>query len=510
MSPIAPTAAGEAADHSTPVRVDVAIVGSGFSGLGMAIRLKQEGLHDFVVLERADDVGGTWHANTYPGCGCDVPSHLYSFSFAPNPDWSHTYSPQPQILDYLRRCAERFGVIPHLRLGHELTAATWNEEARRWEIETTRGSFEARVLVAGAGPLFEPKVPPLPGLESFEGATFHSARWDHGHDLSGKRVASIGTGASAIQLVPSIQPQVERLHVFQRTPPWVFPHTNRRTTRLERRLYRTLPAAQRLVRGGIYAGRETFVLGFVKDPRLMRVAEAVARMHMRRQIPDPDLLEKVTPDYTIGCKRILPSNRWYPALGESNVELVTDPIEEVCGSSIVTRDGAERRLDTIIFSTGFQVTDMPFAHLVRGRDGRLLDEVWQGSPRAHLGTAVAGFPNLFLLLGPNTGLGHSSMVYMIESQIAHVMDALRVMDHRGADTAEVRAEAEASYNDDLEERLRGTVWNTGCASWYLDRTGRNATLWPDWTWRFRQRTAHFDPADYILHARSTEPAPVAA
>jgi cation diffusion facilitator CzcD-associated flavoprotein CzcO len=486
--------------------VDVAIIGSGFSGLGMAIRLKQEGNEDFVVLEQADEVGGTWHHNTYPGCACDVPSHLYSFSFAPNPAWSETYSKQPEIRDYLRRCAERFELAPHLRLGHKVTSASWDEHEARWEIETSEGSFKARVLVAGMGPLHAPKIPDLPGLDRFEGAAFHSARWDHEYDLDGKRVASIGTGASAIQYVPAIQPRVERLHVFQRTPPWVVPHSTRPITRFERRLYRAFPAAQRLVRGGIYTAREALVLGLAKKPRLMDAIEAMARRHMSSQISDPGLLEKVTPDYKIGCKRILPSNHWYRALDEPNVELVTGGVKEVRPRSIVAEDGVERPVDAIIFGTGFHVTDMPVAKQVRGRDGKLLDDLWRGSPQAHLGTAVPGFPNLFLLLGPNTGLGHSSMVYMIESQVAHVIDALRVMEERGADTVEVSPEAADRFNQGIQEQLDGTVWNTGCASWYLDDTGRNATLWPDWTWRFRRRTARFDLAEYRIETGRREPA----
>ena len=487
--------------------VDIAIVGSGFSGLGMAIRLKEEGRDDFVVLERGTEVGGTWHYNTYPGCACDVPSHLYSFSFAPNPEWSQTYSPQPEIGAYLRACADRFGVRPHIRLNTTVELAEWDDEARRWQIHTDRGRVTARVLVSGTGPLAEPKIPDIPGLDRFEGKTFHSARWDHDHDVTGERVASIGTGASAIQLVPSIQPDVEQLHVFQRTPPWVFPHSNRPVTNFERRLYRAFPAAQKLVRGGVYAAREMAVLGFVKQPRLMGLVEKVARWHMRKGISDPKLLEKVTPDYTIGCKRILPSNKWYPALGEPNVELVTEGITEVREHSIVTADGTEREVDTIIFSTGFHVADMPVGKMVRGREGRTLDESWEGSPRAHLGSTAPGFPNFFMMLGPNTGLGHSSMVYMIESQIAYVLDALRTMDREHADGVEVRADAVASFNGAIEEQLDGTVWNTGCASWYLDDTGRNATLWPDWTWRFRQRTARFDAPSYrLIHDATGESA----
>jgi cation diffusion facilitator CzcD-associated flavoprotein CzcO len=479
---------------------DVAIVGSGFSGLGMAIRLKQEGNDDFVVIERDSDVGGTWHANTYPGCACDVPSHLYSFSFAPNPDWTQTYSRQPEIRDYLRGCADEFGIRPHVRLATTLEGAAWDEDEQRWHVETDRGSFSARVLVSGMGPLTEPKVPDVPGLEDFQGEVMHSARWNHDYDFRGKRVASVGTGASAIQYVPAIQPEVERLHVFQRTAPWIVPHSNRPTTRLERRLYRAVPAAQRLVRRGIYWTRESLVIGFAKRPRLMPLLERVAKRHIASAIDDPELRRKVTPDYTIGCKRILPSNKWYPALAADNVDLVTCGLREIRANSVVDADGVEHEVDAIVFGTGFQVTEMPASRLIRGRDGRLLSEAWAGSPRAYRGTTAAGFPNLFLLLGPNTGLGHSSMVHMIESQIAYVLDALRTMRERDAAAVEVRAGAVDEYNRDIDERMDGTVWDTGCVSWYQDAAGRNGALWPDWTWRFRQELAEFDEDAYEIEA----------
>ena len=492
--------------------VDIAIVGSGFSGLGAAIQLKRAGRDDFVVLERAEEVGGTWWANTYPGCGCDVPSHLYSYSFAPNPNWSETYSRQPEIRDYLIDCSKKFGVRDHVRFNHELTDARWDADAQRWDIDTTGGSFRARVLVVAAGALFEPRIPDFPGIESFEGEYWHSARWNHDYDVTGKKVVSIGTGASAIQLVPAIQPDVEQLTVVQRTPPWVFPHSTRPTTRFERRLYKRLPFLQKLVRGGVYAARETFVLGFVKQPKIMKIAEKISRAHMRKEIDDPKLLEKVTPDYTIGCKRILPSNKWYPALAQDNVELVTSGVKEIKPNAIVFEDGSEREADAIVFSTGFQVTEMPSSNLVRNADGDTLREYWEanGGPQAHLGTAISGFPNMFLMLGPNTGLGHSSMVYMAESQIAYFVDALRAMDEHGATAVEVRRAAEDSYNDDLHQKLQGTVWNTGCSSWYVDQNGRNVTLWPDWTFRFRQRTARFDAESYELSAADREREQVAA
>ena len=488
---------------------DIAIIGAGFSGLGTAIRLRQAGIDDFVVLERHDDVGGTWWANTYPGCACDVPSHLYSFSFAPNPEWSRTYSAQPEIRDYLRRCAERYDLYRSIRLGTTVTEAAWDEAAGRWRLETSAGPVDARVLIAGAGPLAEPRIPDVPGLERFAGTMFHSARWDHEHHLAGERVAAIGTGASAIQFVPEIQPAVARLHVFQRTAPWVMPHTTRPITARERRLYRRVPALQAALRAGIYAARELLVLGFVKQPKLMKVVEKLARKHMDRQISDPELRQKVEPGYTIGCKRILPSNRWYPALGRANVELNADGIAEVRENSIVTRAGEEIEVDTIIFGTGFHVTDMPVANWVRGRDGRRLADSWEGSPRAHLGTAVPGFPNMFMLLGPNTGLGHSSMVYMAESQIGYVMGALRETRSRGAQVFEVKPDVVERYNRSIDRRLSDTVWSTGCKSWYLDDTGRNSTLWPDFTFLFRRRASRFDPAEYELGtaAPRREPAP---
>jgi cation diffusion facilitator CzcD-associated flavoprotein CzcO len=497
--------------------VPIAIIGSGFSGLGMAIRLKQEGIHDFAILEREHDVGGTWHVNTYPGCTCDVPSHLYSFSFAPNPEWSHTYSPQPEIRRYLRRCAEDYGVLPHVRFGHEVTSSTWDEAARRWVVETSAGTLRARILITGIGAFSEPSIPDFRGLHEFEGETLHTARWNRDRDLTGERVAVIGTGASAIQVVPSIQPKVSRLHVFQRTPPWIVPHSNRPLTRFEQRLYRRFPAAQRAVRGGVYATREALALGFVKDPRLMRVVELVSRRHIAKQVKDPALRRKVTPTYTIGCKRILPSNDWYPALSQPNVELVTDRVAQVRPRSIVTADGVEREVDTIVLGTGFKVADMPVGRHVRGRGGVLLDDAWQGSPRAHMGSTISGFPNFFMLLGPNTGLGHSSMVYMAESQIAYVLDAVRRMRAAGIDAIEVRPEAQERYVRSIDERMRRTVWSTGCSSWYLDRTGRNATQWPDWTWRFRRLASRFDAESYLALPpappplrRAREAAPAAA
>jgi len=481
--------------------VKIAIVGSGFAGLGLAIGLRERGVRDFVVLERAGEVGGTWRDNTYPGAACDVPSHLYSFSFAPNPDWSRSFSAQPEIQAYLQGCAGRFGVRPHLRLHHELTGARWDDGDARWHLETTGGRFRVRILVSATGALSDPSVPDLPGLDAFEGTAFHSARWDHDHDLTGERIAVIGTGASAIQFVPEIQPRAARLTVFQRTPPWVVPRWDRAFTPAERWLFRHVPATQRLARSGIYWARESYVLGFAYNPRYMAVAERLARRHLHRQVADPELRARLTPGYRIGCKRILISNDWYPALTRPNVDLVADAVVGVTARSVVTRSGDEIPVDTIIFGTGFHVTDIPAAARIRGRDGATLKEHWRGGMHAHRGSTVPGFPNLFLLVGPNTGLGHSSQVFMIEAQIAYVMDALRSFDERGADVVEVRPEAEAAWNDRIRTAMRSTVWNSGgCRSWYLDDRGRNTTLWPGFTFRFRRATERFDPGAYRFAA----------
>jgi cation diffusion facilitator CzcD-associated flavoprotein CzcO len=482
-------------DGSEP---SIVIVGAGFSGIGTAIALKRRGVTDFVVLERASEVGGVWQSNTYPGCRCDVPSHLYSFSFAPNPDWSQTYSPQPEIRDYLIRCADDHGIRPHIRFGTELLQARWDPASSRWILETTAGTVRTRVLVSALGPLTEPKLPEVPGLERFAGKVMHSARWDHDYDLTGQRVASIGTGASAIQYVPKIQPDVAQLVVFQRTPPWVMPHGVRPISDRERALFHRLPLAQKLIRGAVYAGRELLVLGFAKDPRMLRLLERLSTSHREKQIADPALRERVRPSYALGCKRILPSNEWYRALAADNVELVTGGLAAVTESGVVDQEGVEREVDAIILATGFHVADPPVANLVRGRDGRRLADVWAGRPQAYLGTSVPGFPNLFLLLGPNTGLGHSSMVYMIESQIAHVAAAIAALQARGSSTIEVRAEACARYNGTLDAELAGTVWERGCSTFYFDASGRNAVLWPDWTWRFRRRAARFDATAYAL------------
>jgi cation diffusion facilitator CzcD-associated flavoprotein CzcO len=485
----------------------VAIVGAGFSGLGTAARLREAGIEDFVVLEKAADVGGTWQANTYPGCQCDVPSHLYSFSFAPNPDWTSTFSLQPEIWEYLRRVADERRLREKIRFGVQLTRADWMQDEQLWRLETTAGEMTAQILVSGMGALAEPAMPDIPGLSSFAGPCFHSARWNHEVDLRGKRVAVIGTGASAIQIVPKIQPEVAALRLFQRTPPWIMPHPDRRISALERRLYNALPKAQRAVREGIYWGRELYVLPFL-HPLLAKPGERIAARHLAAQVRDPALRAKLTPRYRIGCKRILLSDEYYPAIQEENVQVVTEPIERVTPGGIATRDGAEHELDAIVLTTGFHVTDVPFAPLIHGRDGRSLAETWNGSPKTHLGTTVAGFPNLFLLLGPYTALGHTSVVFMIECQIAYLMDCIATMERRRIRSIEPTAAAQGAFLAEMWRRAKGTVWSSGgCASWYLDADGRPSAIWPGPTWRFRRRLRRFHSNEYVLRPQTLPASP---
>jgi cation diffusion facilitator CzcD-associated flavoprotein CzcO len=488
-----------------PDHVDVAIVGSGFSGLAMAHRMLRDGMDDFVILEKANDVGGAWRDNTYPGCACDVPSHVYSFSFAPNPEWSTTYSPQAEIRDYIRRVAEEKGILPHVRFGCEVASAAWDESAQRWTLETSQGTITARVVVAAPGPLSEPSIPQLPGLARFQGKVFHSARWDHDYDVAGKRIAVVGTGASAIQFVPQIQPRVAKLHLYQRTAPWVLPRTERRITGVERALFRRFPVLQRAMRTMVYWARESTAIPMLRV-RLSPIIRAIGKRHLRRQVPDHGLRRQLTPDYAPGCKRILVSNDYYPALSKPNVEVVDGGVVEVRENSVIAADGSEREVDAIIFGTGFHVLDMPFADRVSGVGGETLADLFNGSPQAYRGTAFPGFPNLFMLLGPNTGLGHMSVVFMAEAQSRYVVDALRRMRREGIGAVSVKPEAHRAYNDELQRRMTGTVWmEGGCASWYIDPNGLNTSLWPDFAYKFRSELRRFDIERYETYAPVVEP-----
>ncbi|MGH3755501.1 MAG: flavin-containing monooxygenase [Pseudonocardiaceae bacterium] len=482
--------------------VQVAIIGSGFAGLAMAIQLKRHGTDDFVVLERVGDVGGAWRDNTYPGCACDVPSALYSFSFAPNPDWTASFSPQREIHHYLRDCAHRFGLRGHLRLRHEVLGACWDSDRARWSIETSRGRFTATVLVSATGQLSEPAFPQLPGLERFTGTAVHTARWDHSLNLTGARVAVIGTGASAAQLIPAIADRVAALHVFQRTAAWVLPQHNRVRSRFEHYALRTFP---RLHRAALYWGRECALIGFT-HPRIMQAVSVLARLHLRRQVPDAALRAALTPTYAMGCKRVVRSSTFYPTLSRAHVELVTEAIREVRERSVITADATEREVDALVFGTGFRAAEMPIARRIRGRDGRPLADNWRDhGAQAYLGTTVAGFPNLFLLTGPNGALAHNSVLLGIETQVGYVLDALRVMQSQQLAAVEVQAQAQQTFAREVAARMAGTVWVTGgCHSWFLDHTGRNTTVWPWPTARLRRLTRRFDLEHYLPRYRSLD------
>jgi cation diffusion facilitator CzcD-associated flavoprotein CzcO len=487
---------------------EIAIAGAGLAGVGMAIALKEEGREDFVVLERANDLGGTWRDNTYPGCACDIPSVLYSYTTEQNPEWSQAFARQPEIWAYMQDVARRHQLEDHFRFNHEITEARWSVEDQRWTIQTAGETITADVLISAVGALTEPSIPELPGLDRFTGTIFHSARWNHEHELEGRSVAVVGTGASAIQFVPEIQPKVARLRLFQRTPPWILPRENPRIPSRWRERFARHPRLLGLARASVFSLLETFHIGF-RHPAVMRVAQRRARAHIAKQVSDPELRAKLTPDYRLGCKRILGSNTWYPALCAENVDVISTGIREVRERSVIDADGVEHEVDTIIFGTGFQVTDMPFGHRVRGRDGQTLAESWAGSMKAHLGIGVAGFPNLFMLLGPNTGLGHNSVLLMIEAQVAYLRQLLRHRDAHAVAALEPTPAAQAAYVAEVDRLTQGSVWTAGgCLSWYVDATGRNSTLWPGSVRSYQRRLAEFDAADYTaeLPRRAPEPA----
>ncbi len=480
----------------------IVIIGAGFAGVGLGVRLRQAGIEDFVILERNDSVGGTWFEHTYPGCACDIPTHLYSYSFARNANWSRLFPRQDEILGYIRDVCEGHGVTPHIRFGCELRDASWDDRRDHWRINTSDGPLSCELLVSAIGATAEPAEPEIPGLESFAGHRFHSARWDHAHDLRGERVAVIGTGPAAAQFVPVIQPHVNRLSVFQRTPPWVVPHPDRAVSAIERRLYRLLPAAQDVQRNVIFALHESVGVGFCGRTELIGPIEALGRAHLRRQVKDDALRAQLTPNYRFGCKRPILSNTYYPALTQPNVRLVTDRIERVTETAIVTRGGTAHELDTIITAIGYRYNRSLLVERLRGVGGRTLGDVWQASPRAYLGSAVPGFPNMFILLGPNA-IGINSVIFTLESQINYVMGAIRTIDRRRARRIEVRPSALRRYVTEMDRRSRGSVWTDGgCMAYYTDEDGRNYAIYPGFAAEFRRRTRRFDPAAYAVATRS--------
>lgn len=487
-------------------QVDHLIVGAGFAGLAAAIKLDEAGERDFVVIEKDSDVGGTWHINTYPGAECDVPSQLYSYSFALNPEWSKVYSPQREIWEYTRKVAEDSGTLDRFVFDTAVLDAAWDDEVQRWIVRTEGPAgvteYAARTVVAGAGGLSEPRLPEIEGIDTFQGEIFHSARWDHDVDLAGKRVAVIGTGASAIQLVPELQKVVGHMDVYQRTPNWVIPRNERSYTALEKAVFKRVPGAQRALRALVYGTLESRVPAFARFPQAMRAVELQGKRNIAKGISDPELRRKVTPGYRAGCKRILISNKWYPALDADNVDLVTDPIAKITGNAVVTADGVERPIDVLVVATGFYVTEPPIARDITGRDGRTLADLWDESGMAaYKGTTFHGFPNLFQIVGPNTALGHSSMIFIIESQVRYVVEAARAMRREGLAVVEPTQAAQDAWTAEIRRKMKPTVWQTGgCASWYLDKFGNNTTLWPGQTFTFRHHLSSFDLDKYDVQA----------
>jgi cation diffusion facilitator CzcD-associated flavoprotein CzcO len=483
---------------STTQETKVLIIGGGYSGIGAAIRLKESGLEDFILIDRAEKLGGTWRENTYPMAGADTPSIIYSFSYARNPDWDYTFALQPQIERYLDDTAERFGVLPHAQFNTAAEHGRWDDAAGRWVIETNRGTIHAKYVIACAGPMHDAAFPDIPGVESFQGDAFHTAKWDHSVDLTGKRVAVIGTGASAIQYVPVIQKKVGQLILFQRTAPWVLPRLNRRARPWKKALYRRFPAINQRVADLIYAGSEALQL-LQRRPARVKPLERIGLWNIRRQVEDPKLRKQLTPDFAIGCKRILFSNDWYPAITAANSTIVARGVRAIDETGVIDESGEHHAADVIIYSTGFKVTDPEIAKRVTGKNGKTLAEHWRGSPFAYQSVAVNGYPNAFMLLGPNVGNGHGSVTTLVELLSDYIVRAIEATEAADAASIEVKRHVQDVWNAEVQDSLQGTVWNDGgCSSYYIDRNGRNSAIYPWTTVRFRRDTETFRPEDFEL------------
>jgi cation diffusion facilitator CzcD-associated flavoprotein CzcO len=475
----------------------VAIVGGGFGGVGAAVMLKREGYEDVAVFEKGERVGGVWHHNTYPGAACDIPSHLYEYSFAPN-RWSRRYAPQAEIQAYVEGVARRFGVLDKVRTGTEVKSAAWDDARGKWLLETSAGPHEADVLVTACGQLSVPSTPSIPGLEDFEGPAFHTAEWRHDVDLAGKRVAVLGTGCSAIQVVPAIQPTVAQLDVYQRSPGWTLPKMDFEYSARAHAISRRFPALRRLDRASVFAFQEFAAAALTHKRWLLPILRAVGRRQIDSAISDPELRRKVTPSDEFGCKRIMLTDEWYPTLTEPNVELVAERIEAITASGIRDAVGVERPADAIVLATGFASHDFVAPMEIAGRDGRSLSEEWGEVARAYLGLSVPSFPNMFLLYGPNTNGGSGSVVNTLECGIGHVLAALGEMERAGADRIEVKPEAAATFDRELRAALEKTVWHSGCSNWYVDENGNDPSNWP-WTWTaYRRRTRELVPGAYAF------------
>lgn len=489
----------------------VAVIGAGFAGIGAAIRLRDKGIDDFVVLERDTRVGGTWRDNTYPGAACDIPSRLYSYSFAPNPDWSHTYSGSAEILDYIDRMVETSGVAPHIRFEHTVTGLEYDAAAGEWIIALDgREPLRARSVILASGPLANCSFPAIRGIEDYEGHKIHSARWDHDYDFTGKKVAVVGTGASGVQIVPELVRQAASVKVFQRTPGWVLPRINTETGEFTKSIYRRIPGAQQLARALWFWGHESVALGVVWNTPLTRVVEAVSKLHLRLQVRDPWLRRQLTPDFAAGCKRLLMTSDYYPALQRDNCTLVTWPIARIAPQGIRTVEGVEHRFDCIVFATGFDVSKTGSPVPVTGLDGRVLADEWSGGAYAYRSVAVSGYPNLYVTFGPNSGPGHSSALVYMEAQIDYITDAIAQVVRNGWKALDVRADVQERYNRDIQRRLTATTWNSGCSSWYLTDDGFNATMYPGFASQYVGQLRTVDLQDYRILVHEEAGATVAA
>ncbi|CAF3264857.1 unnamed protein product [Rotaria sp. Silwood2] len=481
----------------------VIIIGTGFSGLGMAIKMNELGMDNYILIERHEHVGGTWYANKYPGCACDVPSNLYSYSFEPNPKWSYYFSRQPEIAEYLEYCTDKYNIRRHIQFNTNVTQLKWIEERQLWQVTTQSNNQEkqlfARIVVAATGPLSNASYPTdIPGIDQFQGQMCHTAEWDKTIDFKNKRVAVVGTGASAIQVVPEIQQMnVSELFVFQRTPPWVIPRFDRPISDWEKNLFKRFPIIQKLIRGIVYWIMESLAFSFAYRWPLKFINDKLVRYNLEKQIKNIELRKEVTPTWEFGCKRMLITNDWYSTLQKPNVKLVTNRIQEIKSHSIITQNGDEYPVDIIIWSTGFHTQELPLP--VYGINGCSLGKQWSETIQAYRGVTVPNFPNFFILLGPNTTLGHSSVVIMIESQINYIAEAFLYMDQNNIQSIEIKQDVHEKFNENLQLKLKRTVWQKGgCHSWYQDAKGNNTSLWPDFTWIYVLLMKNFDYENYIF------------
>jgi cation diffusion facilitator CzcD-associated flavoprotein CzcO len=489
-------------------RPSVAIVGAGFGGIGAGVMLARAGYREVTIFERGERVGGVWNHNTYPGAACDVPSHLYEFSFAPNPRWSRRYSPRAEIQEYVERVAAQHGVLDRVRTNTEVSDASWDEKHARWTLRTSAGTHDADVLIAACGQLSVPKLPATGGIDDFAGPAFHTAEWRHDVALDGRRVAMIGTGCSAIQTGPAIAPIVAQLDVYQRSPGWTVAKMDFAYSERAKRAFERFPALQRLDRAANFAFHEFGALAMTREPLLLAPFRAMGRRQIKKAISDPVLREKVTPKDEVGCKRVMLTDDWYPTLTRENVELVTDPIARITPTGVRTADGIERPADVIVFATGFQTHGFVAPMRITGAGARTLEEVWGERPRAYLGLTVPGFPNMFLLYGPNTNGGTGSVIETIEAGANHVIAALRALERSRARQIQITRAAADAFDRELRAALARTVWHTGCTSWYVDENGNDPNQWP-WLWStYKRRTSRLDPGAYEIGGPSA-PAPPA-